>query len=75
MPTLRQDLFGLTADRAERRRQSAKTTRLLALLRAHALIIRVPKSHRYQLSAMGRRIATGLNAAHESHIDCLTQAA
>jgi hypothetical protein len=72
---LREGLFGPTMDLAQRRRESAKTTRLLALLRAHGLIIKVPKSHRYQLSALGRRIATALHAAQESEVERLTQAA
>jgi hypothetical protein len=71
----REGLFGTPTDLAERRRQSAKTTRLLALVRAHGLIVKVPKSHRYQLSASGRRIATALRAAHESDVDRLTEAA
>jgi len=72
---LREVWFGTTVDLAERRRQSAKMTRLLALLRAHGLIFKVPKSHSYQLTASGRRIATALRAAHESEVDRLTEAA
>jgi hypothetical protein len=72
---VREGLFGATTDLAQRRLHSAKTTRLLALLRAHGLIVKVPKSHRYQLSASGRRIATALRAAHESDINHLTKAA
>jgi hypothetical protein len=51
----------------ERRRQSAKITRLLAILRAHGLILKVPKTHRYQLTANGRRITTVLQVAHEAN--------
>jgi hypothetical protein len=72
---LRAAWFGTTTDLTQRRRQSAKMTRLLALLRAHGLIVKVPKSHRYQLSASGRRIATALHAAHESDVNRLTEAA
>jgi hypothetical protein len=72
---LRQALHGATPEAAERRRQSAKVTRLLALLRAHGLIVKVPQSHRYHLSAAGRRIATALHAAHESDVNRLTEAA
>jgi hypothetical protein len=72
---VRQGLFGATTDLAQRRRQSAQTTRLLALLRAHGVIVKVPKSHRYQLSALGRRIATALRAAQDSDVDRLTAAA
>lgn len=72
---LRAQLFGETTDVAERRRQSAKVTRLLALLRAHGLIFKLAKSHSYQLTAAGRRIATALSAANESDVDRLTEAA
>ena len=72
---VREGLLGTTTDLAERRRQSAQVTRLLALLRAHGLIVKVPKSHRYQLSASGRRITTALHAAHESDLSRLTEAA
>jgi hypothetical protein len=72
---LREAWFGTTTDPTQRRRQSAQMTRLLALLRAHGLIVKVPKSNRYQLSASGRRIATALAAAHQSTVDRLTEAA
>jgi hypothetical protein len=70
---LRQALFGDSATPVERRRQAAKVTRLLALLRAHGLIIKVTKTHRYHLSAQGRRIATALLAAYGTSVDRLTQ--
>jgi hypothetical protein len=38
------------------RRRSAKVGRLLRLLRAHKLIAKVPHSHRYRLSKLGRQI-------------------
>ena len=49
------------------RRQGAQVTRLLALLRAHGLIVKVQKTHRYQLSALGRRVTTALLAAHAAN--------
>ncbi len=63
---LRKEYFGPSqdADAREQKRQSAAMTRLLALLRAHGLIVKVQKSHRYQLSAQGRRVTTALLAAH-----------
>ena len=63
---LREALHGPTDDPKERRRQSAAITRKLALLKAHGLIVKVQKTHRYQLSAKGRRVTTILGAAHES---------
>ena len=56
---------GKNEDAAEKRRQSAAVTRLLFLLRAHGLIIKVKDSHRYHLSASGRRTVTALSTAHE----------
>jgi hypothetical protein len=64
---LRLSLYGPSQDANERRRQSAKTTRLLAILKAHALILKVQKTHRYQLTANGRRIVTVLLSAQNAN--------
>lgn len=72
---LRVALYGPTSDLGQRRRQSAAVTRRLALLRAHGLIVKVTRSHRYHLSASGRRIVTTLLAAHASDVDRLTTTA
>ena len=57
-----------TTDPAEQRRQSAKVTRLLRLLRAHGLIHKIPKTHRYQLSDKGRIAITALLTARQADI-------
>jgi hypothetical protein len=72
---LRQTLFGPCNDQAEKRRQAGKITRYLALLRHHRLIVKVQKTHRYQLSAFGRRVTTALLAAHNADVTRLAQAA
>jgi len=72
---LRQSLFGICADAKLRARQSAKITRLLALLRAHGVILKVQKTHRYQLTANGRRVVTALLSAHNSDVQKLAAAA
>ena len=72
---LRAALYGEEADPAERARQSARVTRRLALLKAHGLIVAVPKSHRYQLSAAGRRVVTALAAAQASDVSRLLDGA
>jgi hypothetical protein len=59
----------------EAKRQSAKVTRLLRLLRAHGIITKVPKTHRYQLSAAGRSKVTALLAARHANTDYLLKAA
>jgi len=72
---LRTALHGPCADPQQRRRQAAAITRRLALLRAHGLIVKVQKTHRYQLSASGKRIVTALLAAHAANTARLTSAA
>lgn len=61
------------ADAAERRRRSARATRLLRLLRAHGLLHKVPKSHRYRVSDAGRIALTAVlvarNASTEKLLD------
>ena len=72
---VRAALYSSAAAAAERRRQSAKVTRLLGLLRAHGLIVKVQKTHRYQLSAVGRRVSTALAAADAASVNRLSEAA
>lgn len=43
-----------TLSERERRRRSAAVSRKLRMLRAHGLIQKVPKTHRYQVTASGR---------------------
>jgi hypothetical protein len=59
----------------ERRRRSAAITRQLRLLRAHGLIRKVPKTHRYMVSEAGRRSLTALLAARNANADQLTRCA
>jgi hypothetical protein len=51
----------------ERRRQSAKVSRQLRLLRAHGLILKVGPTHRYQLTVRGRTILAALQAARQAN--------
>ena len=44
-----------TDDKKETRRRSAWISRKLRLLRAHALITKIPGTHRYQLTSTGRK--------------------
>jgi hypothetical protein len=57
------------------RQQAAAMTRKLALLRAHGLIVKVQKTHRYRLSALGQRLTTALLAAYEADVNRLLDAA
>jgi hypothetical protein len=56
-------------DSQERRRRSARVTRLLRLLRAHALLEKISGTHRYQVSAMGRVHVQALLAVRNANPD------
>ena len=47
----------------ERRRISARVSRLLRLLRAHGIIKKIHKTYRYQLTERGRHLSAALQAA------------
>jgi hypothetical protein len=55
----------------ERRRRSARVTRLLRLLRAHGLLEKIPKTHRYQVSLEARTKIQGLLACRNANPDQL----
>lgn len=56
------------------RQQSARIGRLIRLLRAHRLIKKVPKSHRYLLTERGRQITAAIFATREALISKLLAA-
>ena len=66
---------GPPAPALEERRRSAAVTRQLRLLRAHGLLQKVPKTHRYLVSDKGRRAITALLAARNADVDALTRCA
>src|SRR5262245_28556242 len=73
---LRQCLFGdRSKDAAAHRRQSARVSRLLALLRAHGLIQKIPKTHRYQVTLKGRESIAAILAARAAGVEKLVGAA
>jgi hypothetical protein len=59
----------------EHRRRAAAVSRKLALLRAHRLIRKVSRTHRYHLTANGRSVVTALIAARNASTDSLTKLA
>jgi len=71
---LRKLLCPATTDARVQRQQAAAMTRQLALLRAHGLIVKVQKTHRYRLSAEGQRVTTALLAAYEADVNRLASA-
>jgi hypothetical protein len=75
---LRPLLYPSTKTRCQdhKRRLSAKVSRQLRLLRAHGLIRKVPKSHRYRLTAKGQLLTAALFAARQASVKkLLAQAA
>jgi hypothetical protein len=72
---LRARLFPGEHTPEEDRRLAARVSRLLRLVRAHQLIEKMPKSHRYQLTTRGREIITALQTARRTNLDALLKAA
>jgi hypothetical protein len=56
---------------AERRKRSARITRQLRLLRAHGVIKKVPKSHRYRVTANGHLLTAAVFAVRETTLEHL----
>jgi hypothetical protein len=54
------------------KQRSGITTRSIRLLRDHSVIRRLPKAHRYQLTARGRQLVTSLLAALAASTEQLT---
>jgi hypothetical protein len=59
----------------EMKRQAAKITRLLRLLRAHGLIQKVPTTHRYTLTTKGRQTIASLQVAKQTSAEKLSKLA
>jgi hypothetical protein len=72
---IRQTLYGQAPDESNRRRTAARVTRLLGLLRAHGLIKKVPRTHRYLLTTEGTSVIPALLAANNATLQQLTAAA
>jgi hypothetical protein len=65
---LRGHLHSSPATAADQRRLSAKISRQLRLLRAHGIIRKVPKTHRYQLTERGRLLTAALRATRDASL-------
>jgi len=72
---LRERLCERTDDPKALKRDAARITRTLRLLRAHRLIRRLGNTHRYVLTEKGRITLTALLAARQADVDKLTQLA
>jgi hypothetical protein len=64
-----------TPDADGRRRLSAKISRQLRLLRAHGVIKKIPRTHRYRLTAKGLLLTAALQATRRANIKELVKAA
>ena len=51
---VREKLFGKTNDRLTARRQAARVTRLFNRLHAHGYIAKIPRTHRWRVTDLGR---------------------
>ncbi|MBV8455216.1 MAG: hypothetical protein JO122_01210 [Acetobacteraceae bacterium] len=72
---VRQRLYGARSpEAAVHRRQSGRVGRLLALLRAHGVIQKIPQTHRYQVTARGREQIAALLAARAAGVEKLLAA-
>lgn len=67
-------LYEAAADSAsERRRRSAAISRRLRLLRAHGIIQKVPRTHRYHVTAAGRAILVAVLTTARTSVNQLNQ--
>ena len=71
---VREALYGPNADPIDRRRQAARVTRKFAMLRAHGLIKKIPRTQRYVLTSEGVTAITALLAARRASLTRLTAA-
>ena len=59
----------------EQRRRSARVSRLLRILRAHHLIQKVPRTHRYVVTPRGRDVLSAVLSAHRITLEQLNKLA
>ena len=57
---------GRDQTKADVRKLSARVSRRLRLLRAHGVIQKIPKTHRYRLTAAGQLLTAALFAARDA---------
>lgn len=71
---VRQCLYGDTEDAVERRRASSRVSRKLGMLRAHGLIKKIPRTHRYLLTETGVQVITAILCARQASVSQLAAA-
>ena len=67
-------LYGQTEEAIQRRREAGRVSRKLALLRAHGLIKKIPRTHRYLLTSSGVQAISAILAARRASLAQLTAA-
>lgn len=73
---LRELMFPASAtDKKQTRRHSAAVTRMIRMLRAHGLVRKVPRTHRYMVTTKGRAAITALLSARQADTAKLAAAA
>jgi hypothetical protein len=72
---VRQALYGPRKTRKQTQKDANRVTRFFRLLRAHRLLRKIPKAHRYHLTPEGRRLITALLTAHHASTEQLTKLA
>ena len=65
---LRSRLYSQPSTAVDARRLSGRVSRLLRLLRAHGIIRKISKTHRYQLTARGRLLTAAVRATRDASI-------
>jgi hypothetical protein len=58
---------------AERRRRSSAISRKLRMLRAHGIVQKIPRTHRYQITAAGRAIVLAVLTTARTSVNQLNQ--
>lgn len=72
---LRGLLYSRPQTKADDRRRSGQISRLLRLLRAHGVIRKIQKTHRYQLTEQGRLLTAALRATRDANLKQLLREA
>jgi hypothetical protein len=72
---IRAHLYPASEDGRKERQQMAAVGRRLRLLRAHGLIVKVSKTHRYVVTEKGHNVLTALLAARQASTEQLTKLA
>lgn len=65
---LRHLLYPQPKTQVDARRLSGRVSRLLRLLRAHGIIRKIPKTHRYQITERGRLLTAAVRATRDANI-------